>query len=144
MTSFSRPFKLASTSSLVEAGLAQLALHVLRAVRVVALELGVERDVLEDAPAQGVPTAKERPRFGGVDPFQAAAKPWLERDALVGLEQQRVQEEHAELAVAEPGLALARTLERADVDEHRPRAPPLHVVGSRVLEREARPRGLAA
>ena len=49
---------------------------------------------------------------------------------------QRVEDEHAELPVAGPGLALAEPLEGADVDEHRLGAAPLDVVGRRVLEHE--------
>src|SRR3712207_9233688 len=38
-------------------------------------------------------------------------------DALVRLEHQRIQVEHAELAVADPRLARRQPLERAHVDE---------------------------
>jgi hypothetical protein len=58
------------------------------------------------------------------------------RHAAIGLEHQRIQEQHAELAVAGPWLVLPQPLERADVDEHRARPAELHVVGRGVLERE--------
>jgi hypothetical protein len=61
-------------------------------------------------------------------------EPRVEGHALHRLEHQRVQVEHAELAVADPGLALAQALERADVDEHRAGAAELHVVRRRVLQ----------
>jgi hypothetical protein len=58
----------------------------------------------------------------------------LEGDVLHRLQQQRVEVEHAELAQAHPGLALAQALERADVHEDRLRALELDVVGRRVLQ----------
>ncbi len=72
--------------------------------------------------------------LGGRDPVDRAAQPGVERHALRRLEQQRIQVEHAELAVADPRLALADPLERADVHERRARALELDVVGRRVLQ----------
>ena len=60
----------------------------------------------------------------------------MEGHVLHGLQQQRVEVEHAELAVADPRLALADALERPHVDEHRPRPLELHVVGRGVLQHE--------
>ena len=57
--------------------------------------------------------------------------------AAVGLQHQRIEHQLAELPVADPGLAGAERLEGRDVDEDRPRAAPLHVVGRGVLEDEA-------
>jgi hypothetical protein len=57
-------------------------------------------------------------------------------NVLVGLQQQRIEEQHAELAISGPGLALAQLLERADVYEQRLRATKLDVVGRRVFEAE--------
>ena len=70
----------------------------------------------------------------GRDPVELAAEQRRVRDPAVGLQHQREEELHAELAVAEPRLALGQPLERADVDEGRPGAAPLHVVGRAVLE----------
>ena len=126
-----------------EAGVTQLLPDVLRSVGVTALELRMERDVLEHASPERVPTPEERPRLRRVDALEAPAQPGLERNAPVGLEQERIEEQHAKLAVAEPRLPWARPLERADVDEHRARSAPLDVVRRRVLEREARSERLA-
>ena len=70
----------------------------------------------------------------GVMPSIDAAQPRLEGHVLRRLEQERIEVEHAELPVADPRLALAHALERADVHEGRPRALELHVVRRRVLQ----------
>ena len=53
----------------------------------------------------------------GLTPSTSAAQQRLEGDAPVGLQHQRQQEVHVELAVAVPRLARPEPLERADVDE---------------------------
>ena len=107
------------------------------AVGVAPLELRVEDDVGEDAATEAVAEAHERAHLGRLDALQGAPEPGLEGDVLVRLEQERIEREHAELAIAGPGLALAQALERADVHEDRLRPAPLHVVGRGVLEDEA-------
>ena len=138
-----QPLQICLDQLLREPGVTQLLPDVLRPVGVASLELRVECDVLEHASPQGVSATEERPRLRRVDPLEAPAQPGLERDGPVGLEQQRVEEQHAELAVAEPRLAGTGALERADVDEDRARSTPLDVVRRRVLEREARLERLA-
>ena len=104
---------------------------------VAALEPRVQHDVRERSPAQAVAQREQVAALLRRDPVQAAAQPRLERHVLPGLQEQRVEEEHAELAVAGPGLALAELLEGADVDEQRLRPAELDVVGRRVLEDQA-------
>ncbi len=105
-------------------------------VRVALLELRVQEDVREHALAEAVPERHQGAHLARRDAVDRAAQPGLEGDALRRLQQQRIEVEHAELAVADPGLALADALERADVDEDRPGALELHVVRRRVLEDE--------
>ena len=91
----------------------------------------------EDAAAEAVAEAEQSPHVGRLDPLQRPAQPRLEGDAFVGLEEERVQHEGAELAVTCPGLALAEPLEGADIDEDGLRASPLDVVRRAVLEHKA-------
>ena len=91
----------------------------------------------EDPLAEAVAKAEEAGRLAWGDAVDRAAQPGLEGDLLVGLEQQRVEVEHAELPVAGPRLSLPQRLEGADVDEDRLRAAELDVVGGRVLQRSA-------
>ncbi len=118
----------------VESRLLQVALDL--AVRVTVLEPRVQDDVREDAAAEAVAEAEERPHLGRLDPLERAAEPRLEGHALVGLEQKWVEDERAELAVARPRLAFTQPLEGADIDEDRLRASPLHVVRGGILEHE--------
>src|SRR5207248_1682230 len=115
----------------------QLALDVDVSVFVAALEACVEEDVRQRAAAEAVPRREQVPALLWRDPVDSSAEPWLEGHVLPGLEEERVEEEHAELPVARPRLALAQPLERADVDEDRPGAAELDVVGRRVLEDQA-------
>ena len=79
--------------------------------------------------------AREQPaHLAGLDPVDRAAQERPEVDAAKRLQEERVEEEGAELAVAGPGLALAQALEGADVDEDRPCPAPLDVVGRCVLQ----------
>ena len=75
-------------------------------------------------------------RVGGRDAVQRAAQQRVVGQVLVGLQHERIEEEHAELPVARPRLVRAQALERADVDEHRRGAPPLDVVRGGVLQRQ--------
>ena len=126
---------------LVEAGPAHLLLDLAPGdVRVAVLQPRVHDHVGEHALAEAVAGGREhRARVARRDPVQRAAQQRVVRQVLVGLQHQRIEEEHAELPVARPRLVRAQALERADVDEHRRRAPPLHVVGGGVLERQVRP-----
>ena len=113
-----------------------LLLDLTGAVGVARLELRVQEDVREDALAEAVAERHQVAHLRRRDAVDRAAQPRLERNALRRLQEQRIQVEHAELAIADPRLALAQALERADVDEHRPGALELDVVGRRVLEDE--------
>ena len=95
-------------------------------------------DVREGAAPEAVARREEAPALVRRDPVEAPAQPGLERHVLPGLQQERVEEEHAELSVARPRLAPAQLLERADVDEDRLGAPELHVVRGGVLEDHSR------
>src|SRR6266508_3322597 len=121
---------------LLEAGRAELALQIAAGVRVSALEPAVQRDMGRDATPEEVTAREESPALAGRDAFDSPTEPRLERHALVGLEEERVEEEHAELPVAEPRLSRAEPFEGADVDEHGLRAAPLNVVRSRVLQHQ--------
>src|SRR5439155_19495495 len=101
---------------LLDAGLAQLALQVGLLLLVTLPEPVVENDVRERAAPQEVACREEGARLVRRDAVEAAAQPRLEGHLLPGLQQQRVEEEHAELAVAGPGLALSELLEGADGD----------------------------
>jgi hypothetical protein len=75
--------------------------------------------------------------------LRATPEPRLERDVLVRLEEERVEEEHAELAVALPRLARCERLERPDVDGRRaalPRHWTLYEVASFRVRSSARAR----
>jgi hypothetical protein len=96
----------------------------------------VQEDVAEHAAPEAVAQRHQRAHLRRRDPIDRAAQPGLEGHVLERLEQQRIEVEHAELAVADPGLALPQALERADVHEHRPGALELHVVGRGVLQHE--------
>ena len=92
-----------------------------------------------DEHAAAEPLAREdRARVVRRDAVERAAQRRVERQVLVGLQHQRIEVEHAELAVARPRLGRPQPLERADVDEHGRGAAELHVVGRRVLERQVR------
>ncbi|MCB0828671.1 MAG: hypothetical protein KDB62_07690 [Solirubrobacterales bacterium] len=91
----------------------------------------------EDAPPQPVPQREDLDRVDRGDPVDRAAQPGVERQVAMGLEHQRVEVQHAELAVTDPRPALRQGLERADVDEDRARASELHVVRRGVLQRQA-------
>jgi hypothetical protein len=90
----------------------------------------------ERAPPKKV-TGREQPAaLLRRDPVDASAQPRLKRHALPRLQEQGVEEEHAELAIADPRLAFPERLERADVDEDGLRPEELDVVRRRVLEHE--------
>ena len=120
----------------VEACGRQLGTNIVAAVGLRALQPGMQEDVTQHPAPQGVAPSEERPEVAGSDPVRAPTKPCLEGDAAVRLQHQRVEELHAELPVSEPRLSSARTFEGSDVDEDRPHALPLHVVGGRVLDRQ--------
>src|SRR5919108_1351195 len=122
---------------LPEPRLLQLALDVDVAILVAALEARMEEDVRERAATEAVAQREQVPALLRRDPVDPSAEPRLEGHVLPGLEEERVEEEHAELPVAGPGLALTEPLERADVDEDRLRAAELDVVGRGVLEDQA-------
>ena len=107
----------------------------LRPVGVARLEPRVQEDVREHALAEAVAErhAGRASAVGVMPSIDPRSQGW-KGTPFSRLEQQRIEVEHAELAVADPRLALAQPLERADVDEHRPRALELHVVGRGVLE----------
>ncbi len=88
----------------------------------------------QDPPAQVVAGREVAVGLGRRDSVDRAAQHALERNPSVGLEQQGIQIERAELPVSRPRLALAQPLERADVDEHGTRAAPLDVVRRGVLQ----------
>ena len=71
------------------------------------------------------------------DALETAAIPRVVRHPGQRPQQQRVQELLAELPVAEPVLALAVAPQRQHVDEDRPRALELHVVGAGIGQRDA-------
>jgi hypothetical protein len=121
-----------------EAGPPQLAFDLAALGRgVTALEPAVQDDVGQHSAPQQVAHRHRGARFGRGDAVDRAAQPGMERDPAVGLEHQGIEEERAELAVADPRLALAQALEGADVDVDRGSAAPLHVVGRAVLEHQA-------
>ena len=119
---------------LAEAHLLELALDVLGAVGVLGLQPGVQDDVGEDAAAEAVAQREQVAQLARLDAVQAAPQPGLVGDPAEGAQHERVEVEHAELAVADPRLAGPQRLEGADVDERRPRAAELHVVGRGVLQ----------
>ena len=88
------------------------------------------------AAAEAVAERHQRAHLSRPDALQRSAQPGRERDVLPGAEQERVEEQLAELPVAHPGLGRPQRLERPDVDEDGERAAELQVVGRRVLQRE--------
>jgi hypothetical protein len=130
------PLDVREDQLLPEAGLLQLALDVDVPVLVAALEPRVEEDVRERAAPEAVAEREQVPALLRRDAVDPAPQPGLERHVLPRLEEQRVEEEHAELAVAGPGLPLAQPLERAHVDEERRSAAELDVVRGRVLHHQ--------
>ena len=105
---------------------------------VARLEPRVQQHVRHHALAEAL-AGEHGARVVRRDPIERAAQRGVVRQVLVGLQHQRIEEQHAELPVAGPRLVGPEALERADVDEHRPRAAPLDVVGRCVLERKVRP-----
>src|SRR6266545_312649 len=103
-------------------------------VAVLPLEPLVQENVADHASSKQIPHREESSADGGLDSFERASEERLKRHTAVRLQEQRVKEEHAELAVAGPRLARPEALERADVDEDGPWATPLDVVRRRVLE----------
>ena len=83
-----------------------------------------------------VPDAEDGSDLLGRDAVEAAAQPGVEVDVLVGLKQQRVQAELAELPIAFPGRPRDQPGDRRDVDERRPAADELDVVRRAVLQDE--------
>ena len=139
-----------------EPGLLELRLDVALAVGVgvPALGPGVQLDVGEHALLQAAAAPQQVGGGGRGDPVDAAAQQRLERDVADGLDQERVEEQLAELAVARPRLAGPEPFERPDVDEHRLGAGELDVVRRGVLgdqplgegaagERQLQPGGVA-
>ena len=87
---------------------------------------------------EALPPCQELRHLVGGGSLQVPAEPGLEGDADPGPKHQREQELTGELSIADPGLALAIGLERADIDEHRPPIDELDVVRRGVLDRESR------
>jgi hypothetical protein len=102
----------------------------------------MEEDVPKHPAPKGVASCEQRAEVDRRDSVDAPAQQRLERDAAVRLEHEWIEEQHAELPIAGPRLALARSLERPDVHEDRLRPAPLDVVRRSVLDhqvlREAR------
>ena len=118
---------------LAEAGRLQLGANVAGPVGVLRLQ-PVVQDHVREYPASK--TREQRPGLRRLDSLEAASEPRLRCDPAVGLQQQRVEEQCAELAISGPGLTISQPLEGAHVDEDRLRAAPLHVVGAAVLQDE--------
>src|SRR5688572_22758727 len=68
-----------------------------------ALQPGVKMDVREHAGPKAVAKRHHARHLCWRNPVEGAAQPGLERNVPVGLEHERVQKEHAELAIADPG-----------------------------------------
>ena len=120
-----------------KAGRPEVRPDVARPSLVAGLGGGLQVDVGQHAGAQAVASGEQGPALRRGDAVEAAPQPGMERNVPVGLEQERVEERLAELAVAGPRGARLVGGERADVDERRPRPDPLHVEGGGVLERQA-------
>lgn len=101
-----------------------------------ALKPRVQEHVGWIAASKSVARRHERAHLSDFDPVQGPAQPGPHIQALVRLEQQGEQVEHAELPVAHPELILTQTLEGADVDEHRSPLDELDVVWRGVLEHQ--------
>ena len=106
-------------------------------VGVAGLGAGVEAHVGEQVAPEALPSLEGVGRMGGGDPVQRAPEPGLERDVGDRLQVEGVEEQLAELAVARPRLTGHQSLERPEVDEHRPRAVELDVVRRGVLRQHA-------
>ncbi len=113
-----------------EPGPLELGLDVALAVGVgvPALGPGVQLDVGEHALLKPARAAQQLGRGRRRDAVDAPPQQRLEGTSREGLDEQRVEEQLAELAVAGPRLAGAEPLERADVDEDRLGADELDVV----------------
>ena len=122
---------------LVEAGFGQRAPDVPRTARIAPLQRVLRDDVHEDAGPRQIARREQRPQRMRGNPIDIAAQPRSEIDALVGLHHQGIEEQLAELPVADPRLPPAQQLEGRDVDEDRLRAAPLDVVGGGVLQDHA-------
>ena len=130
-----------------EPGPLELALHVALGVGVGVARLGasVEAHVGEEVAPKPLAAADERaPRWWGRCRAPIRAAMGWNGTSAIGLQVERVEEQLAELAVAGPRLTGHESLERADVDEHRPAAVELHVVGGGVLGEDALGQRLAA
>src|SRR5919109_1762223 len=108
-----------------------LLLHLIGPVRVPPLEPRVQEDIAEDAPPKAVARRQQAPHLLRRDAVDRPPQPRLERNALQRLQEQRVEVEHAELAVAHPRLALPHAFEGAHADEYRSNPLELEVVRSR-------------
>src|SRR5688572_18481543 len=87
---------------------------------------------------EALPPCEELRHLARGGALQVSAEPRLEGDANPGPKHQRKQELTGELSIADPGLAFAISLERADVDEYRPPIDELDVVRRGVLDRQSR------
>ena len=94
----------------------------------------MQEDVGVDPAPEAVAEGEHPAHLRRGDAVDRPAQPGVEGHLPHRLQQQRIEVEHAELAVAHPGLALAKPLVGADVHEHRPRPLELHVVRGGVLE----------
>jgi hypothetical protein len=119
----------------VEPGSCELALGV--TVGVAAFQPRVEDNVRKNPASEAVAEAEQAPHLRRLDSLERASEPRLEGDSLVRLEEERVEDQRAELPVAGPGLSLAEPVEGPNVHEGRPGSPPLDVVRRPVLEDEA-------
>ena len=98
---------------------------------------GVRMDMRPEAEIPARP-AGQQPR-GEVErnPVDEIAQHQPQPDVAVRHQRERREEVLAELAIGDPGRTLLCALEREGVDEDRPAAPELDVVGGGVAEREA-------
>src|SRR5256885_10958191 len=111
------PLDVGHDQLVLEAGLLELVFGVGLLLLVALLEPGVEDDMRQRPAAEAVAQREQVPDLLRGDPVQASAQPWLEGHVLPGLQEQRVEGEHAELAGARPGGAPAggaRTSRRWD------------------------------
>ena len=120
----------------VEAGLGDRVADPARPAGIAALQRVLRHHMQEHARPDEVSRGDQPTQGRGRDAVDLAAQPGAKVDALIGLQEQGVEEQLAELPVADPRLAVGRRLERWNIDEDRLGPPPLDIVGGGVLEDE--------
>ncbi len=95
----------------------------------------------QDAEPEAAPERQQAAREVEREAVDEVAQQQDRADVSVGRQGERGQEVLAELAVGDPRRAGLEGLERERVDEHRPAAQELDVVGGGVAQREAGPEG---